>query len=513
VPAGAVSRLQASPAILSVTADDSVQLLDEEDVAEESGTFDPSQDDGSMYTLVRKVTRAARLWRAGYTGQGVDVALIDSGVVPVDGLTAPGKVINGADLSFESQAPGLQHLDTFGHGTHMAGIIAGRDDAVTSMAAPQTDRFMGMAPGARVVSVKVADAHGATDVSQVIAAIDWVVEHRHDNGMNIRVLNLSFGTDGVQDYRLDPLAYAAEVAWQRGIVVVAAAGNRSYGSGRLNNPAFDPYVLAVGSADANGTYGHGDDNVSDYSSCGAAGRRPDLVAPGASVVSLRNPGSHIDDTYPGGRVGDRFFRGSGTSQSAAIVSGAVALVLQQRPWMTPDQVKALLVSSAAPMPAGEFACQGAGMLDLKTAQGASVPWAVQTWPRSTGLGSLEAARGSAHLTDGTVELRGEIDIFGNPWDGRTWSLASLAGTSWVGGLWNGKSWSGSGWSGTTWAGKSWSTITWAAGMWSGKSWSEMTWPGKSWSGKSWSVGNWTGKSWSGKSWGSEAWATVGWGVG
>jgi len=361
------------------------------------------------------------------------------------------------------------------------------------------------------VNIKVADAHGATDVSQVIAAIDWVVQHRNDNGLNIRVLNLSFGTDGTQSYLLDPLAYAAEVAWRRGIVVIVAAGNRSYGSRRLNNPAFDPYVLTVGAADGKGTASHRDDKVASFSSCGTSVRGPDLVAPGKSVVSLRDPGSYIDEEHSGGRVGSRFFRGSGTSQAAAVTSGAAALLLSQRPSLTPDQVKALLMNSAAPLRREDRVCQGKGMLDLREAEQEPTPSTVQLWPPATGLGTLEGARGSAHVTDGRHELRGERDIFGTAWDGETWAAASLAGTSWVGGLWNGKSWSGDAWSGTSWAGKSWSAIEWPEDSWSGKSWSDMSWPGKSWSGKSWSVGTWSGKSWSGKSWGGDVWATADWG--
>jgi len=514
VPAEALPDLAAAPPVLSVTPDARIRLhqtLDPEDLDDES--LDPTKDPGSMYTLVHKVTRAGKYWRSGYTGAGVDIALIDSGVVPVDGMTAPGKVVNGADLSFESQAPSLRYLDTYGHGTHMAGIMAGRDNAVTAATKDQhRDRFMGMAPGARLISVKVADAMGATDVSQVIGAIDWVVQHRRDNGMNIRVLNLSFGTDGVQSYLLDPLTYAAEVAWRKGIVVVVAAGNESFGSGRLNNPAYDPYVIAVGAADAAGTYGRGDDSVPLFSSCGNAVRGPDLVAPGTSVISLRDPGSHIDQTSPGGRLGERFFRGTGTSQAAAMVSGAAALVIQQRPSITPDQLKALLMTTAAPVPGSTLACQGAGMLDLNRTLHVPTPPAVQTWPLATGMGSLELARGSAHLTDGTVTLEGEVEIFGSPWDGKSWSQASWNETSWSGGTWNGKSWSGEEWSGTSWAGKSWSTVEWTDPAWSGKSWSDASWDGKSWSGKSWGTDLWSGKSWSGKSWGGEAWSTTAWGT-
>jgi subtilisin family serine protease len=228
----------------------------------------------------------------------------------------------------------------------MAGIIAGRDDEVTAVTAAQAkDRFMGVAPDARIVSVKVADAGGATDVSQVIAAIDWVVQDRRSNGLSIRVLNLSFGTDATQAYTVDPLAYAAEVAWRSGIVVVVSGGNAGYGSVQLNNPAYDPYLLAVGAEATKGTVTTADDDVPSFSSTGDWVRSPDLVAPGKSIVSLAVPGSLLHIQYPAGREGTRFFRGSGTSQAAAVVSGAVALLLQQRPGATPDEVKSILKNS------------------------------------------------------------------------------------------------------------------------------------------------------------------------
>ncbi|HYZ11464.1 MAG TPA: S8 family serine peptidase [Actinomycetota bacterium] len=511
LPAAAVAGLGIDASVASVTRNSRVRLAHAVD------GFDASADAGSMYTIAQEITRAGDLWHMGITGEGVDVAVIDSGVVPVDGLTSPGKVVNGPDLSFESQSPQLRYLDTYGHGTHMAGIIAGRDDAVPlPMKKGNHHQFTGMAPEARIVSVKVADANGVTDVSQVLAAIDWVVQHRRDGDLNIRVLNLSFGTDGIQDYVLDPLTYAVEVAWRKGIVVVVAAGNEGYGSPRLNNPAYDPYVIAVGAADPKGTYGHPDDVVAPFSSCGTPARRPDLLAPGTSIVSLRDPGSTVDLQHPEGLVGSRFFRGSGTSQAAAVVSGAAALIVDQRPSITPDQVKALLMASAVPLFGQDPNCQGAGILDLKSVAWRSTPLTVQAYPPATGLGSLEAARGSAHITDGTADLVGEMDIFGSVWDGAAWSVASLAETSWQGGLWNGKSWSGDAWSAISWAGKSWSSVewsgkSWSGKSWSGKSWSDLVWSGKSWSGKSWSDLAWSGKSWSGKSWGSEIWSSVSWG--
>jgi len=487
VPGDRVASLTRTPSVGSVTLNSAIRMLSHDD-----RQYDPEQDISSMFSITEEITGASEFWKNGYTGDGVGVAMVDSGISPVPGLLTRGKVVNGPDLSFESQSRYVRHLDTFGHGTHMVGIIAGRDFSASRwFQRGASVPFQGMAPDAHVINVKVADANGATDVSQVIAAIDWVVQHRNDPELNIRVLNLSFGTDGVQDYRLDPLAHAAEVAWRKGIVVVVAAGNGGYGSKKLNNPAYDPYVLAIGGADANGTYEHSDDTIPPFSSCGDATRGPDLVAPGKSIVSLRSFFSTADRLNPDARVGNRFFRGSGTSQAAAVVSGAAALLIEQRPEATPDQIKALLTSTANALPEASTACQGAGILDLREALGAPTPYAIQNHAVSTGLGSLDAARGSARITDEGVVLEGEIDVFGNAWDAATWAAKSWSGNAWTGGTWNGQSWTGSSWSGKSWSGKSWSAIDWLQGSWSGKSWSGKSWSSMSWSGKSWSSDQWS----------------------
>jgi serine protease AprX len=415
-------------------------------------------------------------------------------VAPVEGLAI--NVINGPDLSFESQATNLTNVDTYGHGTHLAGLIAGRDSSIkpTKEDEEVNDHFVGAAPGARIVSIKVAASDGATDVSQVIAAIDWVVQHRNTDGLNIRVLNLSFGTDGTQDYRLDPLAYAAEVAWMRGIVVVVAAGNSGFGTPQLNNPAYDPYVIAVGADDTRGTDDPKDDVIPDWQTRGNALRHPDVVAPGKSIISLRDPGSFVDDANPGARIGtSRFFRGSGSSQAAAIVSGAVATLLDQRPELTPDQVKALLMQTAVPLPNADPVAQGEGLINLHRAREAkteTVAAAVQTWPRSSGLGSLQLARGSVAPEDEGVLLQDEQTIFGDPWDPTMWASQSWDGTSWSGGTWSGQTWSGDCWCGESWAGRTWSGRTWSGSSWSGRTWSGRTWSGRTWSAGGWSAGTW-----------------------
>jgi serine protease AprX len=354
-------------------------------------------------------------------------------------------------------------------------------------------------------------------VSQVIAAIDWVVQNRNANGMNIRVLNLSFGTDGVQDYVLDPLTHAVEVAWRKGIVVVASAGNTGFGTPKLNNPAYDPYVIAVGASDHNGTVRTSDDFIADFSSRGELARRPDFMAPGKQLLGLRVPGSYLDEQYATARQGERYLRGSGTSQAAAVVSGATALLLERHPELTPDQVKAVLTYTGRKLrtSSGVELEDGARAVDVKKASdavkelGTKVPY-VQAWPQSTGTGSIDASRGSFRLTDGDAVLQGEIDVFGNPWDGRTWSADAWAGRTWSGDQWNGRTWSGSTWTGRTWSGDVWSGRTWSGSTWTGRTWSGSTWTGSTWTGRTWSGSTWTGSTWSGSTWSGGTWSGEAW---
>jgi serine protease AprX len=295
---------------------------------------------------------------------------------------------------------------------------------------------------------------------------------------------------------------------------VVAAGNSGFGTPQLNNPAYDPYVIAVGADDTRGTDDPKDDVIPDWQTRGNAVRHPNVVAPGKSIISLRDPGSFVDDANPGARVGtSRFFRGSGSSQAAAIVSGAVATLLDQRPELTPDQVKALLMQTAVPLPNADPVAQGEGLINLHRAREAkteTIAAAVQTWPRSTGLGSLQLARGSVAPEDEGVLLQGEQTIFGDPWDGTTWAAQSWDGSSWSGGSWSSRTWSGD-----CWCGASWASRTWSGQTWSGSSWSSRTWSGRAWSSRTWSAGGWAGSSWDApdapSSLSTGAWSSTLWG--
>ncbi len=460
-------RFSHDPRVASVTPDGTVRLAG---AAAAAGGAPQSLAD------VADDVGASALWDRGITGRGVDVALIDSGIAPVPGLTGA-KVVYGPDLSFDSQDSETRHTDGFGHGTHLAGIIAGRSAA---------KGFSGIAPGARLVSVKVADAVGNADVSQVIAGIDWVVQHADTDGLHIRVLNLSFGTDASQAYTVDPLAYAAEQAWHAGIVVVVSGGNAGSSGRGLTNPARDPYLLAVGASDTS----RRTPVVASFSSRGDGVRNPDLVAPGVRITSLAAPGSTIDGLYGSrARTGDGLFRGSGTSQASAVVAGAAALLLEARPTLSPDQVKGLLTGTARDL-RGKAQAQGAGLLEVADAAEATAPEGVQTFARSTGTGSLEAARGSVHIGAGDAVLDGERDIFGNEVDTADLATLEASRSAWKGAVFNGRAWTGSGSDSSSWGSQSWAGQAWAGQNWAGQAWASQAWASQNWASQAWGAGGW-----------------------
>ncbi len=480
---------------------------------------------GDSFTIGEIADRigATALYDAGVTGEGVTVAVIDTGVADVPGLDGEGKLYHGPDLSFEAGIPELYNRDSFGHGTAMASIIAGNDGVEGG--------FRGIAPDATILSMKVADNSGSVDVTQVIAAIDFVIETKDDTG--VRVINLAYRTDGGQDPATDPLIAAVERAWDAGIVVVVSAGND--GGKSLGNPALSPYVVAVAASSELST------QTTDFSNGGDKERTPDITAPGERVLALASPGSRLAEEYPSAFIDDRFMRGSGTSQAAAVVSGAAALLIDQDPSMTPDEVKAALMLGADASSAGGdwtlnnsqqssygphwsddwtgsqigslklSKSNGAGYLNVSRSAGLDVAGFDQPHAKSDGTGSLDDARGTVIATfpDGT-EITGDTDFTGSTWSGSTWSGSTWSGSTWSGSTWSGSTWSSSSWSGSTWSGSTWSGSTWSGSSWSSSSWSSSSWSSSSWSGSTWSGSTWSGSSWSGSSWSGSSWSGSSW---
>jgi serine protease AprX len=291
-----------------------------------------------------------------------------------------------------------------------------------------------------------------------------------------------------------------ENAWKRGILVVASGGNEGDASKTLADPASDPHVLAVGAMDDNGTVTSSDDTVPDWSTRGNTLRHVDVVAPGVSVLGLRDPGSTEDQANPQARVGDRFARASGTSQATAVVSGEAALILQQSPWMTPDQVKQAVMGTASGIASTLPIFGGSGLVNLRSILSNPLGAVLSTvngllggllsYGWGTGTGSLEAARGSAHVTDGTSSLTGEVDVFGRAWDGATWARQTSGRSVWVGGQWRseqltGNAWQGASWPTTAWAGSDWSGIDWTADYWSAQMWRAQMWRAQMWRSVDW----------------------------
>ena len=381
--------------------DDDAQAL----LGESAPASDGTPADATTLREVRTTIGADRL---DATGDGVDVALIDSGITPVEDLAAPGKIVNGPDFSYDARNSELRHLDAFGHGTHLAGIIAG------------------VAPQARLVNVKAANAEGVTSLTQLLLAIDWTVRNRTANGMDIRVLTLAVGADNDNGYERAPLALAVERAWNAGIAVVAAGGNDGNSGKGLELPAADPFVLAIGGSETQGTATPADDEVAEWSSRGDGERNPDVIAPGSSIVSYRVPGSFVDQSSQG-RVGDTLQRGSGTSQAAAVAAGAAALLLERHNWK-PNQLKAALRETARPL-AGDPRATGEGALDVAAADTANPSNQPQRFaPARVNDSSPYGRRYS-------VGVRRMRDFLGRRWTGRRWT-----GVKWNGVKWNGVKW-------------------------------------------------------------------------
>lgn len=387
------------------------------------GITPPSQtskmpDASALNNSFNKSVRATDVWGARQ-GQGQTIAVVDSGVVKTDDLKD--RIVAAANFDKHEH----DSNDSFGHGTFVAGIIAG-DGKVSD------GQYMGIAPKASVLNVRVSGDEGMATESDTIEALQWVMTNK--DRFNIHVVNMSLNSSLMQSYNTSPLCAAVEVLWFNKLVVVVSAGNN--GTANLYPPANDPFVITVGATDDKGTASLSDDSLATFSAWGTSENgmvKPDIVAPGKNIVSLlpKNEATEIGRLHPSARVNDNYFKMSGTSMAAPMVSGAVALLMQDEPLLNPDQVKYRLMATANKNWAGYNAQRaGSGMLDVYAALNG-----ITTQTANTGTPASQL------LWTGTDPVN---------WGSVNWSSVN---------------WSSVNWSSVNWSSVNWSSVNWSSDVW------------------------------------------------
>jgi serine protease AprX len=426
-----------------------------------NGAIKPQAKGDSLSTSFNQSIQAPYLWNTyGGTGRGVGVAVIDTGIAGdlpdfrASSIDKRSRVIGSVVVNPDATTA----TDRYGHGTHVAGIIAGDSD-VRDVGDSKKGHFSGVAPRANLVSVKVSDDDGNTSVLDVIAGIQFAMDHKAE--YNIRVMNLSLESTVAESYKTDPLDAAVEAAWNDGIFVVAAAGNRGPGGDAVQYaPGNDPYVVSVGAVDDQGTKEIADDQPATWSSRGTTQdgfNKPDIYAPGAKIVSDLAPDSAYSKLCPSCVSEDgEYIRTGGTSMAAPMVAGAAAIGFQLMPSLTPDRVKALLRDSDRPL--------------TDTIDELSLVDAARRFSTDGGRLANQGLTPNEYIDPAT----GGIDYTRSSWSRSSWSNASdLLRSSWSRSSWSmapdsdpsqgatdavnpaRSSWSRSSWSRSSWS-TSWS---------------------------------------------------------
>jgi serine protease AprX len=439
----------------------------------------------ALSTSYNQSIRSTEVWKNGITGKGIGVAVIDTGIqgnLPdfrVSQTDATSRVV----ANVVTNPAATTANDTFGHGTHVAGLIAGNGTNLPA-SDPNYGKYAGVAPDANLIAIKAADDAGNASVLDVIDGLQFVVDKKAD--YNIRVVNLSLRSTTAESYKTDPLDAAVEAAWNSGVTVVVAAGNEGGSADAVKYaPANDPFVITVGGADDMGTRTTGDDMLANWSSRGVTQDgfpKPDIVAPSAHMVSTMAPGAEYTRLCPSCVTDGSYFRVGGTSMAAAVASGEAALLLQAYPNLTPNDVKAQLFKRTR------------GIIKPSN-DSVTVNGQYETVPDDTTVKNGQAAADKAvnnGLTD-TVSTpamnilldpaTGLIDYTRASWSRASWSTS-------VEGLrasWSRASWSRASWSRASWSATPESCLDFERASWSRASWSRASWSRASWSRASWSA--------------------------
>ena len=386
-------------------------------------------------------------------GRGVTVAVIDTGISDTPALNrASGRLHDGVDTSGEAS-----FVDGYGHGTFMANIVAGGPTPGSR------GNALGVAPGADVVNVKVADSTGETSLSEVLAGMSWV----HFFADRIDVVEFAFSAPLVEGtpYGPDPLTDAVERLRAAGLAVVVSSGNET---ARLGDPGFDPYIITVGAAD---TRTH-KVKVADFSGYGNVYgvTKPDVVASGVGVLSLMPANAIVAQENPQSLQPNGLYRGSGTSQASAVTAGVAALFLQEFPWATPSEVKTSL-RAAATRVRGEGA--GEGLVDVPH--------------------RLWKANGRGRNNPGT----GEDDLDVEAWLANSWLQGGALEDE--ASAWGAVRWADEDWDASTFDALRWDAVRWEAVRWGAVRWGALRWEARAWS----DTDTWTARAWSAAQWSKE----------
>ena len=421
-----------------MTADAAVEMARSEDVrwvsldaaVSNSAKPDPkpSKTYPSNYYLDTLGVRS--VWDMGLHGEGIGVAFIDSGIFHSrDFSTVVGNNGSGSRIvvvkNFNDTVKSVN--DKYGHGTHVAGITGGNGSNSTDL------MYSGIAPKVNLLSLKVNDdTTGMCYESDVVAAMQWIYENKIQ--YNIRVVNLSINSNTEQSYNISPMDAAAEILWFNGVVVVVSAGNKDL-EGDYNTinaaPANDPFIITVGASDEKATSNPSDDTKATFSASGVTPDgviKPDLLAPGINIYSVLSTSSSWGRTYPDRVVDKKYFRLSGTSMAAPMVTGVVALLLQDEPDLTPDQVKYRLINT------GRF------IGDQYFLDAYAAVTGTTTQSSNTGIiPSLLLATGPE-----------AIDFASVGWDSVGWNSVGWNSVGWNSVGWNSVGWNSVGWNSTFW---------------------------------------------------------------
>jgi serine protease AprX len=508
IPAGSVSMVASLPAAGHISLNAPV---------ESAGFVDPS----NLVSAYQRTVEADQAWSQGVTGQGIGVAVIDTGISAGNPDFSDGSGSSRVTAQVAVSTNTNNTNDGQGHGTHVAGIIGGNGQQMNGS-------YIGIAPEARLINVKAGNDSGQATISDLISALQWTFNNRQ--AQNIRVVNLSLHSSVAESYKTDPICAAVEALWFNGVFVVVASGN----TGGIPDqcPGTDPFVMTVGATDDAGTSAISDDSVTSWTTRGVTldgYRKPEVYAPGRGIVSVSDPNTILFRQNPQKVVGSSYLTLSGTSMASPVVAGVAALALQAHPTWTPDQLKCTIVSTARSISGGAAVVSAINVVNRTApatgcnrniqpnqmlasvavvAPAAVIAQVMQSTNRSATAQALGLQPAVFAKAANTGPLGAPLPLSQLTWDSISWDSISWDSISWDAISWDSISWDSISWDSISWDSISWDSISWDSISWDSISWDSISWDSISWDSISWDSISWDSISWDSISWDSISWDSI-----